>query len=645
MSSTPPSDQLLDEAREETLHRLTESRLRDLLRLSQAFNATLELDDLLPTILRLAVSTAGAEAGSIWLTEGGNLVCRAAQGPVEALVGVELPIGAGIVGDAVLRKQPVMANDAASNPNFLPQIDEATGYTTRCLLAVPMIARGEAVGAIEVINDESGAFDQEDLDFLAALVDDAAAAVRNARLFEAEKRARDLKALLEISHEITSTFDTDRVVLSLVNLAGRAIRFDRCVLALADGDELRVRAISGEAEVERKSAAVRELESFLRWVADREEPVRIEDVADAEDREAARIVERFASYLETNSVTGLLVLPVRDAEGSLGLLLFEFSRPRAFGQWEAEAAQLLADQAALALRNAQLYADVPFISWLEPLREKRRVLAALPAATWIRYAVIAAAVTGILTFVRLPYPVWPEEASVRSAVQRAARSDVSGVIESVHVREGERVDAGAVLATLRDDNLLLELTSARGDLAVAARQALSEEARGEVAAAAIARARAAELEQAVALLEERLAGAVVRAPTGGRVLTSRPEELVGSRAAAGTPVLWLGDPDWIELELLVPQVNVAMVLPGDRVRARVNAYPGVTFSGRVASVAPAAQPGPGNPTFAVRAVLDNRDGMLLPGMTANARVSTRSRALGTVLFRRPARWLRMTFWW
>jgi GAF domain-containing protein/multidrug resistance efflux pump len=631
---------------EDRLASLSPDRLRQLLRLSQEFNSTLNVDELLPRILHLMAATVGGEAGSIWTVEGEGLVCRAAVGPAaDRVLGVEVPLGAGIVGDCVAKRRPVLVADVVSDDRFLHQVDEMSAFTTRSILTVPLVAAGEAVGAIQVLNAGSGAFDEEDLQFLTAAADDAAAALRNAGLFEAEKRAHGLQSLLDLSQEITSTFDRDRIALSIVNLAGRAVPFDRCLLGLQVGAGIQLHAISGEQAVDRRSAAVRESEGFLMWLAERGEMLTVADVADQEDEAAIRIVERFASYLESNAIGGVLAVPVRDADDLLGVLLFEFRRPGAFDEWHVEAAQLLAGQAALALRNAQLYADVPFISWLEPLRERRKALAAAPAATWLRYALLAAVIAGVMTLVRVPIPISGLDATVRSAVHRPARAQVNGVIESVLVREGEWVPAGSLLARVRDDGLLRDLTEARGGHAMAVREALSEDARGNATAAALARVRAEEMSSVVALLQSRLREAEVTAPAAGRVLTPRPDELAGSFTTAGAVVLSIGDPEWIELELLVTQEDVGLVAVGDRVRARTSGHPGVTFSGRVASLAPAARDVAGRPAYAARAVLDNREGLLLPGMQVRARVHTARQPLGFLIFRRPLRWLYMTLWW
>jgi GAF domain-containing protein/multidrug efflux pump subunit AcrA (membrane-fusion protein) len=629
------------------IEQLDEAHLRLLIRASHEFNSTLDLELLLPRTLDALLATLDAESGSIWLVDGSTLRCRFARGPAaDRITGLELPLGAGIVGDVVVRGTPALVDDARADERFLPQVDAATGYETRSLLAVPLVARGGRLGAIQVLNPRGGGgFSTSDLHFLEALADDAAAAILNAQAFDAERRARDLKALLEISHEMTSTLDLDRVLVSIVNLAGRAVQFDRCVLALRAGDELAIRAISGETTVDRKAAAVRELERFLAWAAERGEEIFIPDLDDVSDVTAVQLRTSFAGYRAESGARAVLVRHVADGAGEFGVLLFEFSRPHPLTEWEREAIQLLEDEAALALRNAQLYAGVPFISFLEPLAERRRALAAIPGATWLRYGAVAVAALLILVLVRLPLRVGAAEVTTRAAVQLPARATIDGIVETVRVREGDRVAAGAPLLRIRNERLLHDLREAEGGLERSRRESLAAEAAGDGVRAVLTRVRTAELSDLSALIRQQLGQAEVVAPADGIVLTPHLTELVGSHVPAGAVVAWVGHPDRIEIELKVPQHDIGVVRPGDRVRARVSAYPGTTFTGDVVAIAPRAELVAGAPTYTVRALLDNPDGLLRPGMSAHARVHTSSRPLGEILLRRPWRWLRLNVWW
>lgn len=630
--------------------RVADEHLRTLLRLSQEFNATLDLDELLPRILELVLGTLNAEAGAIWLLEEDALRCLVSAGHVaEVLTGVELPPGAGFVGHAVHRREPVLVDDAAADDRYLPQLDQATGFLSGSVMAVPLMARGEVLGALEVANHRGDGerFDHGQLAFLLALADDAAAAIRNARLYEAERRARDLKSLLAFSHEVASTFELDRVYPTIVNLAGEAIPFDRCVLGVWEQDAMRVAAVSGQESVDRRSAAMRELERVLAWVGGREEPLEVEEAQDDGEEAVETLRRRFSDYLSGGRVRSLLGVPLRDGEGPLGVLLFESASPQAFGGWRREAAELVAASAVLSMRNAQLYAGVPFISVLEPLARKRKAIASLPRSRLIRYGAIAAIALVVLAAVRMPLRISGQEAQIRAAVQRPAHAGVAGVLEELLVSEGTRVEAGAPIARLRDEDRLRRIRELEGSLELARREAATANARGDAAAAGRARIRSEESAAALALLREQEARALVRAPSSGIVLTPRLEERLGTYVRAGDAVAWIGDPDWVEVELRVGQADVGAVQDGDRVRVRVPAHPGVTFEGRVVAIAPRAEVAAGEiePTYAVRAYLDNGLGLLRPGMDARAKVLARSRPIGAVLLRRPARWFSLNSWW
>jgi GAF domain-containing protein/multidrug resistance efflux pump len=629
------------------LDALREDLLRRLIRVSQKFNSTLDIDALLPQVLDLVMETVAAEGGSLWLLEGDTLRCQLARGrTANVLVGLELPLGAGIIGDAVLRRTSVLVREVREDGRFLHQLDELSGFETQSVIAVPLVCRGEVLGGIEVINErsEDGIFEEEHRLFLEALADDAAAAIRNAKLFQAERQARDLAALLEVSREITSTFDLARILVSVVNLAGRAVRFDRCILALWHDDQLRVRAISGEEQVNRKAAEVREIERFLDWAAERGGELFLPNLNDR-DGELGAQLDRFSQYMEDSRAQGLFLVPVEDAEGRLGVLHFEFAAPHGLSEWGREAATLLANQTALALRNAQLYADVPFISWLEPLAEKRKALAAIPGRTWMRYAAVAFAVVLVLGVGRVPLRLSASEANIRAAVQQPARAAAAGIVDAVWIQEGQRVEAGTPVARIRDEELWRRMGEAEAGVQIANREELAANARGDAATAAAARVRAVESADALALFRREIGRAQVLAPATGVVLTSRLDEIVGSFVAAGQPVTWIGDPTRVEIELRMRQEDLGDVRIGDRVRARVSAHPMVTFQGRVVTIAPRSEMVAGVPTYAVRAILDNRDGLLLPGMAARAKVVTPSRPLAVFLFRRPWRWVRMSLWW
>jgi len=102
---------------------------------------------------------------------------------------IRLPIGRGIAGRVAATKEILKVNDVIGFPLFDSSWDQKTGYQTKNILAVPMLARGsELVGVIEAINKKDGKFDDYDGSLLMTFGSLAATAIRDVeRIVEREK--------------------------------------------------------------------------------------------------------------------------------------------------------------------------------------------------------------------------------------------------------------------------------------------------------------------------------------------------------------------------------------------------------------------------------------------------------------------------
>jgi len=625
-------------------------RLRLLHTISQDFSSSLDFDELLPKVFDSVLSAVGAQGGSIWIAEGDELRCRLAMGSTsQKLVGTTMPVGTGFIGDVARKQRTTIVADAMQDPRFQQRVDRSSTMVTTTVMATAMVAKGVTVGAIQVSNKVTGdgVFDDRDREVLEGLAASAAVALRNAQLHTAEKRARDLALLLEISREITATLDLDRVLVSVVNLASRALTFDRGAVGLTDKGSCDIRAIAGRDAVDPKSDETKRLAARGGWAAEHGVPLHLADRArPAGDAERA-FVAAFGADLETDEVGSGLYLPLKDEEGRLGVLLFEAKRPGFTTAPQRELAEILANQTSVALRNAQLYNQVPLIDALGALAAKKRALMRLPRQRRQVYA--AAAVLGLaaVTLVRWPLRVGGEHPVFRAAGYAEARAFVPGIIERVLVREGTVVPRGAPLVQLRDVDLRAARGTAAAEVAVAQRAAAAAASHGDAAEERAQRTRADAFTQDVALLDEQLAATTVRAPVSGVVLTARPEERLGTSLQAGDVVVTLGRTDTLELEFGVPQREITRIALGQTVRLRVDALPQRTFAGTVTSLGEVptdSTAGAGGVVFPVRAHVANPDGVLRPGMDAHAKVLTRSASVAGRLLRGPARWLRLLWW-
>ncbi|MEV5749799.1 GAF domain-containing protein [Actinoallomurus sp. NPDC052308] len=121
-------------------------------------SADLTQQRLLQSFVEVARSIFGAAATSVLLVDQatGELVFEAVAGEGdEHLPGTRFPAGTGIAGWAVMGGQPLVVDDVSENPMFARAAAESTGYVPRSIMAAPLIADGECIGVLEVLDRDS----------------------------------------------------------------------------------------------------------------------------------------------------------------------------------------------------------------------------------------------------------------------------------------------------------------------------------------------------------------------------------------------------------------------------------------------------------------------------------------------------------
>jgi len=98
----------------------------------------------------------------------------------EPLKGLRLKLGEGIAGTVALSGRPIFIPDAPKDPRFCPRVDEVTGFTTRSIIALPLVVRNQVIGVFEVVNvEDEEVFTARYLPLLNILADYVAIAVDN----------------------------------------------------------------------------------------------------------------------------------------------------------------------------------------------------------------------------------------------------------------------------------------------------------------------------------------------------------------------------------------------------------------------------------------------------------------------------------
>jgi sigma-B regulation protein RsbU (phosphoserine phosphatase) len=152
--------------------------------LSQGLAVSIDIEETLSQAVNRIADCMLAEAASVFLVDAPaqQLVCRACAGPVD-VVGLRLPLNAGIVGRTLATNQAQMVRDAQRDPDFAGKVDAGTGFRTHSVLCAPLSTARGTIGVIEVLNKrDGGLFDAAERDMLRVLAAPTALAISNAAL-------------------------------------------------------------------------------------------------------------------------------------------------------------------------------------------------------------------------------------------------------------------------------------------------------------------------------------------------------------------------------------------------------------------------------------------------------------------------------
>ncbi len=227
-------------------------------------------------------------------------------------------------------------------------------------LAAMVIGR-RGIGAIQVANKVDGTpFSQDDARLLSVFASLAATLVENARLFETQQRQlRELGILYETSAAISSSLELREVLSTVARHMAYALEVSSCTISDWDPARNAVTTVVAEAIIPDEAAVLSTRDTGISyplagypataWVLQERKPLVIQ-VSDPEADAAER------ALMATMGQESALLMPLLTRDRVVGLLeLYESRQPRQFSAEDIRLCQALANQAAVAIENAQLY--------------------------------------------------------------------------------------------------------------------------------------------------------------------------------------------------------------------------------------------------------------------------------------------------
>jgi signal transduction histidine kinase len=359
------------------LHAQTERRtheLSTLLDISRTLSSTLELEPLLGLILdqlRMVVDYTSATAIT---REGGCYLMREYRGqlprdevlsrslPVDAvdnLIGLTPQGTALIIPDVWADTPAAEAYRATGSEEYLRTAPSYVG----CLLNAPLIYKGRLIGLLTLGHRTPGHFTEHHAALTQAVADQVAGLIEHARLFEQEQRtSQELATLLEVARAVASTLDLSLLFDLVLEQLKTVVDYRGATLGTIDGDELLI--VASHAVTPERSAD-RGLRFPLRrfgpiWEAIRRGQPAI--IADVRGDEPAAVEYRALNAATMDGPThrdirSWMAVPLALGDRVIGMLSASQDVPDYFTPHHAELALAFANQVAVAVENARLFAE------------------------------------------------------------------------------------------------------------------------------------------------------------------------------------------------------------------------------------------------------------------------------------------------
>ena len=329
----------------------TGEHVRRLQSVTDAALAHLRLDELLAALLERTRQILDVDTCAILLLdeEANELVARAALGIEEEVEqGVRIPVGSGFAGRIAAEKQPVVLDDV-DHAHVLNPLLRQKGI--KSMLGVPLVVEGEVRGVLHIGSLVYRHFDEDEVELLQLVGDRAALAIEHARLFEAERAARER---IENVQAVTDAALAHLEVSELLNVLLPRIRdilhADTCAVLLLDeqANELVARAALGIEEEVEQGVRIPLGVGFAGRVAAEGRPM----VIDVDEYEV------YNPILRQKKIKSMLGVPLLVRGSSLGVLHVGTLTPRQFTRDEVELLQLVSERVAIAIERARLHENL-----------------------------------------------------------------------------------------------------------------------------------------------------------------------------------------------------------------------------------------------------------------------------------------------
>ncbi|HET9725456.1 MAG TPA: GAF domain-containing protein [Gemmatimonadales bacterium] len=329
----------------------------------ETFSGELELKPLLESILRNACELIGAEHGTIGLVDPERDLVRTAAGyrKPDGELGAEMPRGVGLAGVVLERGEPVVLD----RYGILPKPTQP-GFADHSVIGMPIEWSGRMIGFLGV-GAGTKRFGSDEAELLRLFARPAAIAIVNAQRYEDERQRGDRMALVaRVARLVTADLRLEELIQSAADAIHELLGFPNLAIPLIDPEQPNTLVLTvkgGSYKDIQGEYRIPITQGLMGEAARTRQTVLVNDVAGD------------SRYLPTPggcAACAELAVPIVLGERVLGVINVERDDP--FCEEDAVIVGIIADQLAVAIENARLFASAQRVAVLEERQRLAREL-------------------------------------------------------------------------------------------------------------------------------------------------------------------------------------------------------------------------------------------------------------------------------
>lgn len=642
----------------------TKQQIRNLVReIAQLSKSELSPVEFYDQLLNRVVSALAAVGGAIWVIgESGGLELQYQINLRETRLANSQ--------DDQIRHGRLLRRVLTSGEGMLAQPhsgtldgEEAEGNPTDYLLVLgPMKTDTETRGIVEVFQRPGGSptVQRGYLRFLLQMCEFAGDFLKTRQLRNFTSRQTLWSQLEQFTRVAHRSLDPRETAYVIANEGRRLLECDRVSVAIKKGKRCTIEAVSGQDTFDKRSTTVQLLGEVATSVAAAGEPVWY--TGDTSDL-PPQVEDAMQAYVDEAHSKTVAVVPLTRPQpeqkpgetapppppeviGCLIVEQIEDSRPR---EGLMARVDVVSEHSSTALANALEYHGLFLLPVWKKLGQAKWVL---QARTLPKTIAISIAVLALLVWLC----VWPAEfwltgkGTLQPTTKREVFAGVDGVVVEVPVKHGDMVEAGQVLATMRNTDLEVNITDITGqrtstleEIRSVERSLLDEKRISDIAEKNRLTGQRLQLKKTyeslgaqLKLLYQKREQLQVKSPIKGQVVTWQVrDQLIHRPVQRGQILMTIADPDdqW-ELEVNMPENRMGYIAEAQKdlkkedldVEYILATSPGTSYEGKVKEVHENAQVrGEEGNTVQMRVTIDKtkllEDGHdLRPGATVTTKV-------------------------